>query len=402
MINLFHTLDKTEFLRDFWQRQPYLFRASATVEDIVTGDELAFLACDEQVESRIVLQEQASAGEEWQVEHGPFAEDRFATLPESHWTLMVQSVDQWLPELHQLLGAFDFIPRWRLDDILATYAVDGGGVGPHFDYYDVFLIQASGQRRWRLGQHCDHNSPLQANKEIKLLEQFDTSSDYTLNAGDILYVPPGVAHWGEAIGDDCITLSIGFRAPSQRDLIERLLEPLVECASDDKRFTDSLDSIESAHGEINAASQAGVVSLFEQFTEALRHDQSLQTEFVNQFASLVTAPRNLNIISAPDDADVATQLSMISALEAPVALQFDAVCRFAYIAASDKTAAVYLNGEAFDTSLAFAIALDQGVITPEAIASEREAALLKEWLQQGYLYLGDDTEQADEDAMYLS
>ncbi|MBK8289148.1 MAG: hypothetical protein IPK95_11375 [Cellvibrionales bacterium] len=147
---------------------------------------------------------------DWQCEQGPFKAKRFKTLPPSHWTLLVQSVDQWIPEIQALLAQFDFLPRWRLDDIMISYATDGGGVGPHFDYYDVFLLQASGKRRWQVGQRCDENSALRDNDKIKLLKDFHTEADYTLATGDMLYLPAGVAHWGTAVGDDCITISIGF------------------------------------------------------------------------------------------------------------------------------------------------------------------------------------------------
>jgi 50S ribosomal protein L16 3-hydroxylase len=198
------------FLRDYWQKKPLLIRqAYPGFELPIDGDELAGLALEEEVESRIVLEHGKTP---WELRHGPFDEQTFSQLPESHWTLLVQAVDQWVPEIHELLQDFQFIPGWRLDDIMISYASDKGSVGPHFDYYDVFLLQGMGKRRWRIGQHCDSGSELVEGTPLKLLRNFETTDEWVLEPGDMLYIPPGIAHWGIAEGE-CITCSIGFRAP---------------------------------------------------------------------------------------------------------------------------------------------------------------------------------------------
>src|SRR5690606_2454253 len=181
-------------------------------------------------ESRLVLRQ--GQKNQWQVEPGPFTVKRLKQLPPSGWTILVQAVDQWIPEVAALLKQFEFLPRWRLDDIMISLASDGGGVGPHFDYYDVFLLQASGQRRWQIGQLCDEHSPLRAQADLRLLKSFVSREEFVLETGDMLYIPAGIAHWGTAIGDDCITISIGFRAASQRELIQVALEKLANDASE--------------------------------------------------------------------------------------------------------------------------------------------------------------------------
>lgn len=151
-------LTPSEFLRDYWQKKPLVIRqAFPDFHCPVSADELAGLACEEGVESRIVIEN--DDGKPWQLHNGPFSPDRFSSLPEQDWTLLVQGLDHWVPDIADLLEHFRFIPNWRLDDIMASFAPKGGSVGPHYDQYDVFLLQAQGHRRWTFGGHCDHTSP---------------------------------------------------------------------------------------------------------------------------------------------------------------------------------------------------------------------------------------------------
>lgn len=214
-------ISREEFLADYWQKKPLLIRSAiADFEPPIDGDELAGLALEQDVESRLII------GEDWKLEHGPFAEERFSSLPDSHWTLLVQAVDLWVPEVAELLKHFDFLPPWRIDDIMVSYAEDGGSVGPHFDYYDVFLIQGSGRRRWQIGEACNADTPLLKNTELKILEQFSPMAEWVLEPGDMLYLPPKIAHHGVAIGD-CTTFSVGFRAPAATEMLDDLATELM-------------------------------------------------------------------------------------------------------------------------------------------------------------------------------
>ena len=214
-------VSKAQFLADYWQKKPLLVRgAIADFEPPIDGDELAGLALEQEVESRLII------GQDWTLEHGPFAEERFASLPASQWTLLVQAVDLWVPEVAELLQHFDFLPPWRIDDIMVSYAEDGGSVGPHFDYYDVFLMQGAGQRRWQIGETCDAETPLLKNTELKILEQFKPLDEWVLEPGDMLYLPPKIAHHGLAIGD-CTTFSVGFRAPAATEMLDDLATELL-------------------------------------------------------------------------------------------------------------------------------------------------------------------------------
>lgn len=228
------------FLRDYWQKKPLLIRqALPDFTPPLDINELAGLACEEQVESRVVMEDGPESP--WQLFNGPFEETFLQNLPEKNWTLLVQAVDHLLPEVGELLKEFDFLPRWRMDDIMVSYAPPGGSVGPHIDYYDVFLLQASGQRRWQLGQLCDESTELRKDTQLKILTDFQASpdQDWVLEPGDLLYLPPQLAHWGTSLSEDCTTWSIGFRALSAEEILCGTADFIGEKLKEDQRYTDS-------------------------------------------------------------------------------------------------------------------------------------------------------------------
>ncbi|QZP23593.1 cupin domain-containing protein [Pseudomonas sp. DR208] len=225
-----------EFLRDYWQKKPLLIRqAIPDFESPIDADELAGLALEEEVESRLVIEH----GERpWELRRGPFAEDAFSTLPEREWTLLVQAVDQFVPEVAELLEQFRFLPSWRIDDVMISFAAPGGSVGPHFDNYDVFLLQAQGKRNWKIGQMCSSESPLLQHADLRILAEFEESADWVLEPGDMLYLPPRLAHFGIA-EDDCMTYSVGFRAPSAAEVLTHFTDFLSQYLTDEERYTDA-------------------------------------------------------------------------------------------------------------------------------------------------------------------
>lgn len=226
-------LDTGAFLARHWQREPlYLPGAVPDFIPPVSAAELAGLALEADIESRLV----AGAQRDWTVTQGPFSPRDFDRA--GPWTLLVQSVDHYLPAVAALRRLVDFLPQWRIDDIMVSYATDGGGVGPHYDNYDVFLLQGEGRRRWRLGQRCDATSPLLSHPELRILDHFEQSAEYLLAAGDILYVPPGVAHWGVAVGD-CTTFSIGLRAPRLCDMVSRHVDQLLAALDPEQLLADA-------------------------------------------------------------------------------------------------------------------------------------------------------------------
>ncbi|KRP67899.1 cupin domain-containing protein [Pseudomonas orientalis] len=225
-----------EFLRDYWQKKPLLIRqAIPDFESPIDADELAGLALEEEVESRLVIEH----GERpWELRRGPFAEDAFSTLPEREWTLLVQAVDQFVPEVAELLEHFRFLPSWRIDDVMISFAAPGGSVGPHFDNYDVFLLQAQGKRNWKIGQMCSSESALLQHADLRILADFEESAEWVLEPGDMLYLPPRLAHFGIA-EDNCMTYSVGFRAPSAAEVLTHFTDFLSQYLTDEERYTDA-------------------------------------------------------------------------------------------------------------------------------------------------------------------
>lgn len=237
-------IDPAQFLARYWQRKPLLIRrAFGDFSPPIDRHTLAGLALEDEVESRIIECRES----QWQLFHGPFSEADFKR--DTPWTLLVQAVDHYLPEVAALRRCVDFIPQWRLDDVMVSYAVDGGSVGPHYDNYDVFLLQGEGRRRWRIGQRCDAGSALVPHDELRILRDFEMAEEYLLEPGDVLYVPPGVAHWGIAEGE-CTTFSIGFRAPRASDLLCRLADLTLEELDPDVFYTDAGRKPVTGSGEI--------------------------------------------------------------------------------------------------------------------------------------------------------
>ena len=235
-LQLLGGLTAREFLRDYWQKKPLLVRKAFTdFESPIDADELAGLALEDEVESRLVLEH----GERpWELRRGPFTEETFAELPARDWTLLVQAVDQFVPEVAELLEHFRFLPSWRIDDVMISFATPGGSVGPHFDNYDVFLLQGMGKRNWKIGQVCDSDSPLIAHADLRILADFEQSDEWTLEPGDMLYLPPRLAHYGVA-EDDCLTYSVGFRAPSAAEVLTHFTDFLSQFLPDEERYSDA-------------------------------------------------------------------------------------------------------------------------------------------------------------------
>ncbi len=268
-------LSANEFLADYWQKTPLLIRNGLSDLPTLSADELAGLALEDEIESRLVLTDQQSAN--WQLRQGPLSEQDLTSLPPSHWTLLVQAVDQWLPEVHDLLDHFNFIPRWRLDDIMVSLSADQGSVGPHFDNYDVFLVQTHGNKYWRIGQHCEGNTALVEDAPLRLLQDFQQQREYLLAPGDMLYLPPRIAHWGIAKGDDSMTFSVGFRAPTAVELLDDLATELMANPKlSSQPFIDPPLSLGQTGGEINVDYLGAVKKLL---IEQLSDDKLLSEWF---------------------------------------------------------------------------------------------------------------------------
>lgn len=209
-----------QFLAEYWQKKPLLVRNGLPeIVGLLEPQDVQELALEEHASARLIRQKDRNPNE-WHVKSSPLTKGDFQKLPKL-WTLLVQAVDHYSFDLSELWKKFPFIPQWRRDDIMVSYAPKGGSVGKHFDFYDVFLVQGHGHRRWQLGQMCDVNTAFVPNQPLKLLPEIDVQFDEVLAPGDLLYVPPGMAHYGVA-EDDCLTFSFGFRMPNVAGMMERI------------------------------------------------------------------------------------------------------------------------------------------------------------------------------------
>jgi len=324
--------DADAFLRDYWQKKPLLLRqAWAEWSNPLTPDELAGLACEDGVESRLV--QRATDG--WSIEHGAFPEARLGSLRESNWTLLVQAVDQFVPAVAALIEPFRFVPDWRIDDVMVSIAAGGGGVGPHFDQYDVFLVQGLGRRRWRIGGMCDARTPLLANDDVRLLADFEAIEEHVLGPGDILYVPPGIAHDGIAESDDCMTYSVGFRAPSRSELVAHFCDHVLGSLEDDDRYADPGLCRQANPGEILPAAVARLHSMI---TDPLQDRDA----FARWLGAYVTSPKYPELDWAPDEA--ITEDGLRRRLEAGDSLHRNAASRFSFIRRGDEVL-LFVDGQ---------------------------------------------------------
>ena len=219
------------FLAEYWQKKPLVIRQGfKNFEDLLTPEEMAGLATNEMVESRRV----SNKGGVWDAEFGPF--ESHEHLGDSEWTLIVQALNNWLPQSEALIQCFDFIPRWRLDDLMVSYGLPGGGVGPHIDLYDVFICQGSGSRRWRVGKK-EGNTEFVAHPALLHVEQFEPILDIELNTGDILYLPSGYPHDGISL-EPSMSFSVGYRTASSKEMFSALADHIIDSGQGEQRIDD--------------------------------------------------------------------------------------------------------------------------------------------------------------------
>jgi 50S ribosomal protein L16 3-hydroxylase len=349
------------FLRDYWQKQPLLIRNPWHAwHNPLDPDELAGLACEEHVESRLIMQ----ARDALEVEHGPVAETRFGKLGKAPWTLLVQAVDTHVPEVAALIAPFRFIPNWRIDDVMVSYASDGGGVGPHFDQYDVFLIQGLGRRRWQVGALCDADTPLLPHDDLRLLAEFEATEEWILEPGDMLYVPPRIAHNGVAIGEDCMTYSIGFRAPARSELIADWCDDLVQHLSEDDRYTDPDLQAQANPGEISGMA---IAKLHAMISEKLAD----RAAFTRWFGEYNSTPKYPEQDWAPEAPIAVAELR--DRLTSGETLCRNPASRFSFVRQGAGNVLLFVDGTSFEcaeAAVAFAerlCAQDQVSIAPELL-----------------------------------
>jgi 50S ribosomal protein L16 3-hydroxylase len=355
------------FLTEYWQKKPLLIRgAIPDFAGLLSPDELAGLACEEDVQARLVSQVKG----QWRLRQGPFSEDVFARLPQKNWTLLVQGVNHHLPAATDLLQQFSFIPHARLDDLMVSYAPSGGGVGPHFDSYDVFLLQGQGSRLWRISEQRD--LAIVEGAPLRILQHFDTSQEWVLEAGDMLYLPPHLAHWGIAVGD-CMTYSIGFRAPSAQELGTEFLAYLQERCALQGMYADPDLTVQAHPAEIDRSMLNKVAGML----APLRWQEEDIAHFLGCYLS---EPKPHVVFDAPAAMRPATFAKKLQSH----ALALDLKTQMLFF-----RDALFINGEevkmeAASRTLLITLA-DRRQIAAQEITDPDLLSLLHDWYQSGYV-----------------
>ncbi len=344
MADFFNTgLTEQQFLDQYWQKKPLLIRqAFADFKSPITPDELAGLACEPEIESRLI-EEKGETGE-WQVTTGPLSELDFERLPSTHWTMLVQDVDKHLPELQYLIDPFRFIPDWRRDDLMISYAPEHGTVGPHTDGYDVFLLQAMGARRWQIGEQPIIDAKLIDGLDLKILAEFTPDQAWDLEPGDMLYLPPHFAHHGVAL-NDCMTFSFGFRAPSKIDMLDAITNSLIENELGSSRYQDTDLQTSQNSSEIDAEAVKRLKQLLHDvIDEAEPVLASALGKFVTETKSTLTTLASETISDLPTPDELST------AFENGDTLQRSQYHRFAW-AKNETKVQLFMAGEVYKTEL---------------------------------------------------
>lgn len=371
-------LDPATFLAEVWQREPLLVRgAFPGFQPPIDGNDLAGLACEPMAEARIIRGPLADGG--WTLEHGPFEESVFDDIGDRDWTLLVQDVEKHYPPLAELLTAFDFLPSWRIDDIMISFAATGGSVGPHVDQYDVFLLQAQGRRHWQIAREYDPTR--RDGVPLDMLKHFEPEQDWELGPGDMLYLPPGVAHHGVAL-EPGLTYSIGLRAPSAADLLTALGESLAERPDEGGRYGDR-GVLRPGHraGEIDSDALRG---LAETARKALADDPAQNPALASVLARFISRYRQAHAAAPPPQP--IDEITLAARLAAGAAMFRNPWSRFNWIEHGGR-AQLFAGGDAFDCriELAAGLCLPEPELPPQP--TDGDLATVRSLVNAGHLVL---------------
>nr|WP_199045012.1 cupin domain-containing protein [Dyella sp. ASV24] len=369
-------MSPAQFLRDYWQKRPLLIRqAFPDFVSPIEPDELAGLALEETALSRLIIHDESR--DRWKVKSGPLTEKDFASTPNKNWTLLVQDVDKWDADVAALLEDFRFLPSWRLDDIMISYAEPGGGVGPHVDQYDVFLLQGLGQRHWAIDTNPDAPKDFRPDVELKQLKVFEPDHEWMLEPGDMLYLPPGIPHDGTAFGGPCLTISVGMRAPSQAELTGDLADYLAERLPDELRYADPDLTPAKSAGEIDRAALARLQQALP-FAAAL--DDATLTDWFGRF---ITRYRNAQA-PVPPEKEV-SEANLRKQLDGGAHLLRHPWARMAW-ARGKRGATLFVNGHAYPTTAELAERLSGSTeLVPGKSVADAEMAVLLPLVNDGHL-----------------
>lgn len=377
---LLGALTPKTFLDEYWQKKPLLIRQGfKNFQDFLSAEEMAGLAMEDAVESRIIYKKQ----NKWKADFGPF--ESYDQRGDTDWSLVIQALNHWVPEVSALIEVFDFIPRWRFDDVMTSFATPGGSVGPHIDTYDTFICQGSGQRHWRVGDRGNHKQ-FAAHPALRHTEAFNPIIDEILNAGDVLYIPPGYPHEGISL-DNSMSFSVGYRSDSARDMHTALADFLIEKDIGKAQIEDP---------DRPVCKHSGIVDTqdFDRIKQQLLN--TLSDEFVSQFSGcyLTQSKCDLDLPEEEQDYDGNDFLDFI---EQQPLLRLGGL-RCLYFEHSYKEGTFYLNGEELNLhkSLAGVIPLlcNKPVLNYKHFSpwlnNSKFIDQITEWMKKGYWYFDAD------------
>ena len=371
-----------QFLNEYWQKKPLLINQGLPqLIGTFEPEDMLGLALEEDASARLLTQAAIKQKEvpQWQLKKSPLAESDFDNLP-AQWTVLVQNLEQWSPELGQLWQAFDYIPQWQRDDIMVSYAPKGGSVGKHYDDYDVFLAQGYGSRRWQLGKFCDEQTEFVTDEPIRLFDDMgELIFDEILEAGDVLYVPPKLSHFGVA-QDDCLTFSFGCRRPNLMQIIDSLADI---ATNDSQLFIPMLlpQALQNS-GELQADSIAAIKAQLLEMLQSERGD-----DMIRQAVSEVVSKRQYDALMPEETLDTD---ELVQALSEGALLQADYSNRLLYNQTRDGIT-LYANGQRIDgldnAAIAVLVRLADGEPLQYSDVKDIDADDLSEWLENGWIWI---------------
>ncbi len=366
------------FMQTYWQKKPLLVRqAFADFKSPISVEELAGLACEDEVNSRIVIEKDGE--HPWFPVFGPMSEEIYSSLPETHWTLVVNDLEKYLPELAWIVDRFRFIPEWRLDDLMVSYAADAGSVGPHFDLYDVFILQGQGRRRWQISTQDVATENQVKVTPLRIQQDFQAEEEWIVEPGDMLYLPPGVSHHGVSLGES-ISYSIGFRATSHADIVNEFIAHITQNLSPQLTYRDPDQSIQDDSNEIKPDALERVSKILKQY---LQPDHPQLQRWFGRFVS----DNKSDIIATPEQP--VNSIETLQELSSSRILNRHPASRFAFVNNLGNTL-LFIDGEDYAVSMEFSRALCQQrqIQLDELIkiADKDELLFIIELYNQGKIY----------------
>ncbi len=367
------------FMQEYWQKKPLLIRqAFADFKSPVTADELAGLACEEEVDSRIVMEKDGE--HPWFPVFGPMDETIFNSMPETHWTLVVNDMEKYLPELAWIVDRFRFIPEWRLDDLMVSYAADQGSVGPHVDLYDVFLLQGEGKRRWQISTREVTEDNQVKGTPLRIQKDFEAEHEWIVEPGDMIYLPPGVSHHGVSLGES-ISYSIGFRATSHADLVNDFIAHITQDLSPKLTYRDPEQSVQEHPNEIKQDALQRVSEIFKNYL------QPDHPELQRWFGRFVSDTKSEVMTEPEQEVD---SIEELQDLANTAVLKRHTASRFAF-AQNPENTLLFVDGEDYEVTADFAKALcrQRQINLDELlqVANKDEKLFIVALYNQGKIYL---------------